>query len=424
MFSSVLSVASEGLYLSRIAEWVRDLIQSILGKGYDGVLIPLLDFVFWIFALLILDFILQKLGSLFFGFWANRTRFDWVKKFKKHGVFKTFINFITLYILYTLKPVVFEYYDEFVGPAQKLIDLLIIFVIVRLVFSIVDAITDVYDENETHASVAIHAFGQLIKVFAASFGLLTFLAILINTPLSSILTVLGALMAVVLLIFRDAILGFVSGLQIASSKSIKIGDWISVSKYNLEGIVLEINLVLTKIRKFDKTVATIPTYDLVSSEVTNVSRMSVTRTRRIKRSIVFSAHSIRFCDDEMLAGLQEIDLISDYIKDKKKELKEANKNVVHKNRVINGRQLTNIGVFRQYTENYLKNRPDISLKDSFYIRQQELTATGLPLEIYCFTKASDTLEYSRIQSDVFDHLISAAKDFDLVVSQPMIMPNP
>lgn len=424
MLLSGLAAVSEGLYLARIAEWVRKLIKGILGKTYDGVLIPLLDFLFWILVLLVLDFILQKIGSLVSGFWAKRTRFAWVKKFRKHGVFKTLINFITVYILYTLKPVVFEHYDEFVGPAQKLIDLLIIFVIVRLVFTLVDAITDVYDGNETHTSVAVHAFGQLIKIFAVSFGVLTFLAILINTALSSILTVLGALMAVVLLIFRDAILGFVSGLQIASSRSIKIGDWISVSKYDLEGIVIEINLVLTKIRKFDKTVATIPTYDLVSSEVTNVSKMLGTQTRRIKRSIVFSAHSIRFCTDDMLAELEKIDLLTAYIKDKKKELKEANKHVIHKDRVINGRQLTNIGVFRKYAEVYLKNRPDISLNDSFYIRQLELTPAGLPLEIYCFTKASATLEYHRIQSDVFDHLISAAKDFDLVVSQPMIMPNP
>src|SRR5690606_8314396 len=238
---------------------------------------------------------------------------------------------------------------------------------------------------------------------------------------SSDLTVLGALTAVVLLIFRDSILGFVSGLQISSSRSIKVGDWVSVSKYHIEGIVREINLAITKIENFDKTISTVPTYDLIASEVTNHSSMIQTNTRRIKRSIYFNVNSFKFCDKELLKRFEKIDLISTYVQLKEEEIQKSNQNVVNKDYIINGRQLTNIGVFRKYAENYLSNRTDISKSDKIIVRQLEQTVQGMPLEIMCFANTSENVEYERIQSDIFDHLISASKEFDLEISQPFVI---
>jgi miniconductance mechanosensitive channel len=261
----------------------------------------------------------------------------------------------------------------------------------------------------------------LIKIFAAFFGAIYFIATLIDTEATQIFTFLGALTAVILLIFRDSILGFVSGLQISSSKSIKVGDWISVSKYHIEGVVKEINLAITKIENFDKTISTVPTYDLIASEVTNHSAMIQSNTKRIKRSIFFNVNSFQFCTTEMLEKFEKIDLIGSYLKLKQEEIKKSNQNIINKDYIINGRQLTNIGVFRKYAENYLTNRTDISKADKIIVRQLEQTAQGMPLEIMCFTTSSEMVDFERIQSDVFDHLISASKEFELKISQPFVI---
>ena len=321
----------------------------------------------------------------------------------------------------SINPYVFQKYDGIDKFADKFIGLVVIIVIIRLVFRFVDSIIDINDEKGSHTTVGIRAFGQMIKIFAAFFGALIFIATLIDTRVSEILTVLGALTAIILLIFRDSILGFVSGLQIASSKSIKVGDWISVSKYDTQGIVKEINLAVTKIENFDKSLSTIPTYDLIASEVTNNSWMAETNTRRIKRSIVFNVNSFSFCDEEMLNRYRKIDLIRPYLEVKEEEIRKNNQKVINKDFAINGRQLTNIGVFREYAEIYLSNHDDISKTDKIVVRQLEQTLQGVPLEIYCFTTTSEFKEFEKIQSDIFDHLLSAAKVFDLEISQPFII---
>lgn len=408
-------------FLASLAKLVRSHIKELFGGAVNKAFLPFIEIFFWILALLLFDFILQKIFGGIFYLMAKHTRINWIKKFYAHKVFRTIFHFITINLLISINPYVFQKYHGIDKFADKFIGLIVIIVIIRLVFRFIDAIIDINDERQNHTTIGIRAFGQMIKIFVAFFGALTFIATLIDTEISSILTVLGALTAVVLLIFRDSILGFVSGLQIATSKSIKVGDWISVSKYDVEGIVKEINLTVTKIEKFDKTVSTVPTYDLIASEVTNHSWMTASNTRRIKRSMVFNVDSFRFCDDEMLKKFEKIDLITQYIKTRQKEISEANKNVKNPDLIINGRQLTNIGVFRVYVKNYLKSRPDISKNDKLIVRQLELTSAGMPLEIYCFANNVHLSEYEQIQSDLFDHLISASKEFELEISQPFII---
>lgn len=408
-------------FLTEMARVVRRQIREIFGESVNKAFLPFIEVTFWIAVLLLLDFILQKFFGWIFGLVAKHSKFVWMKKFYIHKVFRSLIHFIPLNILISINPYVFQRYHGFDEFADKFINLIIIVLILRFLFRVIDAIIDINDAEASHTTVGVRTFGQMIKIFVAFFGILTFIATLIDVKIGQILTVLGALTAVVLLIFRDSILGFVSGLQIASSRSIKVGDWISVSKYGIQGIVKEINLAVTKIENFDKTVSTVPTYDLIASEVTNHSWMTATNTRRIKRPIVFNVNSFSFCNEEMLSRFKRIDLISAYIQLKQEELKESNKNITNKDYIINGRQLTNIGVFRKYAENYLSNRNDISKSDKIVVRQLELTSQGLPLEISCFANSSDMIEFERIQSDIFDHLISASKEFDLEISQPFVI---
>ena len=405
-------------YISDLAKMVRNQIKEWFGDTVNKAFLPFIEVFTWIGALLLLDFILQKLFGGMFGLIAKKLNINWVKKFYRHKVFRTLIHFVTINLLEDINPYVFQRYHGIDKFMEKFIDLLYILLILRLIYRVIDAIIDINDERENHTTVGVRTFGQMIKIFASFFGINYFVAPLIDTEPKQILAVLGAFTAVVRFIFRDSILGFVSGLQISTSKTIKVGEWISVSKYQIEGVVKEINLAITKIENFNKTISTVPTYDLIASEVTNYTTMVDSDTRRIKRSIVFNANSFKFCDEELLKRFKKIDLISSYIQIKEDELKESNQSVVNKDFIINGRQLTNIGVFRIYAENYLMSRADVSKTDKLVVRQKEQTLEGMPLEIYCFTTTSDFLTYERTQSDIFDHLISASKEFDLEISQP------
>ncbi|HUH35502.1 MAG TPA: mechanosensitive ion channel domain-containing protein [Moheibacter sp.] len=408
-------------YLAEFTDLTRSQIKELFGGLLNKAFLPIIEVTFWGIALLLFDFLMQKIFGKIFGWIFNRPKFTWTKQFYAHKVFRTLIHFFTVYLLVSINPYVAQRYHGIDKFTDKFIGLLIIVLFILFIFRVIDAIIDINENKDSHTTVGVRTFGQLIKIFVAFFGFLTFIATLIDVALSQIFTVLGALTAVVLLIFRDSILGFISGLQISTSKSIKIGDWISVSKYEVEGVVKEINLAVTKIEKFDKTISTVPTYDLIASEVTNHSWMSLTNTRRIKRSIVFNVNSFQFCNESFIQELEKIDLISTYIQTKRKEISTANQHLKHPEKIINGRQLTNIGLFRIYAINYLKSRSDISQEDKMVVRQLEPNSFGMPLEIYCFTTDAQFDVYEQIQADVFDHLITASKTFQLEVSQPFVI---
>lgn len=410
-------------FIGKFTNSIRELFDNLLGEFLGKAIVPVVEVLFWVAAILLIDFLLQKISGKIFGWIFNRPHFTWSREFYQHKVFRTLIHFLTVYILNLVNPFVFQKYPGIDKFIDKFIGLIVIILFVLFIFRIIDAIIDINENKDSHTKVGIRTFGQLTKIFVAFFGFLTFIATLIDVELSQIFTILGALTAVILLIFRDSILGFVSGLQISTSKSIKIGDWISVSKYNVEGTVKEINLAVTKIEKFDKSVSTVPTYDLIASEVTNNSWMTASNTRRIKRSIVFNVKSFQFCDSEFLEKMKQIDLLTEYIENKNKEIEAYNQKNKKKNNIINGRQLTNIGLFRIYALNYLKSREEISKEDTLVVRQLPVDSFGLPLEIYCFANETVFEAFEQIQADIFDHLITASKDFNLEVSQPFIIYN-
>jgi len=410
-------------FFENVVAAIRDKLIGLLGESALTAVLPVLEILIWTLILLAFDFLLQKLSGFLLKLLLRNSKIKWTRQFYKHKVFRSLIHFFTISLLMAINPLVFQEYPGIDRVTEKLIGLIIIAVIILFIFRLIDAIIEINDDDEeqTYSKIGFRTFAQLIKIFVIFFGLLTFIATLIDVKLSQIFTVLGALTAVVLLIFRDSILGFISGVQISTSKSIKIGDWISVSKYELEGIVKEINLTVTKVEKFDKTISTFPTYDLISTEVTNNSWMSETNTRRIKRAIVFNVNSFKFCDEKMLEKFGKIDLIQDYILQKRKDIEKANQKVKNPGNLINGKQLTNIGTFRIYAQNYLENRDDISKNDTLTVRQLAQTSIGMPLEIYCFANSSTFAVYEKIQADIFDHLITASREFGLEVSQPFII---
>lgn len=272
-------------------------------------------------------------------------------------------------------------------------------------------------KNDSYRITAIRATTQSLNLV----GLIVFVFLIITNIFgissSTILGSLTAMTAVFVLVFRDTILGFVTGIHVSTSKSVKVGDWIGIPKYNIEGNILDISLLTTKIQNFDKTISTIPTYDLMSTEIRNHQVMEDGNIRRIKKSIIFNINSFKFVDGELFERLKKINLISKYLEEKGSEISTERQQIQNAELIINGKQLTNIGVFRKYIQNYLLQNPKIDKDETILVRQLEITPQGLPLEIYCFAKREDFADYENIQADIFDHLLSATKEFDLEVMQ-------
>lgn len=407
-------------YRNHWVESFQDYISDNVGRGWDDITLVIAGFIILIAVGIILDFLIKR-GLLYFTKKVvGITKSTWDDHFYNSKVFNSVYHLIPLSLVRISTPYILYPTPKVLDVAGKLFDILFVLVFLQLFFRLVNAILLISTDENNYRTIAVRTFGQLMKIITTFIVVLVIISIIFSVKTESIVAGLGALTAILLLVFRDTILGFVSGVQIASTRMVKVGDWIGVSKYGVEGTVKEINLVSCKIENFDKTVSSIPTYELIATEVRNYEAMSVTKTRRIKRSIVFNVKSFQFCTDEMLEKYSKIDIISNYINRRRAELKEFNiKNSSDPTQLANGKRLTNIGVFRKYAFSYLQENPNISKRDTLLVRQLEITPYGMPLEIYCFTKTSIWQDFEGIQSDVFDHLVTASKEFGLEVVQTL-----
>jgi miniconductance mechanosensitive channel len=261
----------------------------------------------------------------------------------------------------------------------------------------------------------IDSYIQVFMLLIWAIGIIVIFSVLTGKEIGYFLTAMGALSAVLLLVFKDTILGFVASIQIAANDLVRIGDWVTMEKYGADGDVVEINLSTVKIQNFDKTITTIPTYNLISDSFKNWRGMAESAGRRIKRSILISTPSIRFLESDELEKLHQIERISSYLSDKISEIDQDNQaSKSDKSLAINGRNLTNLGVYRQYVENYLKTHPRIS--DQLTVMCRQLPPNqfgGTPLEIYAFSVDKDWVVYEHLTADIFDHLLAALRYFNL-----------
>ena len=238
----------------------------------------------------------------------------------------------------------------------------------------------------------------------------------------NLLVGLGAFAAVLMLIFKDAILGFVAGVQLLANQMVRIGDWIVMPSNNANGTVLEINLYTVKVQNWDMTITTIPTYQLVSASFTNWRGMQESAGRRIMRYINIDMLSVHFLSDEEIDTLRKSNVLKGYIEDMLPKLDEQNKGISD---VLDKRKLTNLGVFRQYAVRWLEANPDLNIDMTYMVRQLQPTATGLPLEVYCFSRIQEWVAYEKVQSDIFDHLLAVIPYFNLRIYQyPEIIKTP
>ena len=280
------------------------------------------------------------------------------------------------------------------------------------------ALSDMYEKTRYSERMHIKSYIQITKLLINILGAVVIVAVLIGKNPAWLLSGLGAMTAVLLLIFKDTILSLVASIQISSNDLFKVGDWIEVPQFGADGDVVDIALHAVKIQNWDKTISIIPTHKLIDSAFRNWRGMSESGGRRIKRSIHIDINSIRLCSLESLERFKKFELLQEYIKIKQKEVNEHNnKNNIDTSEVINGRHLTNIGTFRAYIEAYLRNNSNIHPEMTFLIRQLEPTERGLPIQIYVFTNDTDWVRYEGIQADIFDHLLAMAPEFGLKIFQ-------
>ncbi len=347
----------------------------------------------------------------------RKTSTDWDDVLLEQGVFRKLGHIVPAAVVSELSPIVFSDYPGAIPAIEQFTDAFVMLVIIRILVAFIGAMSIFLHRSPKFKDKPIASFTQLAKIVVWSVGGIALFGIILGKNPLTIFTALGAVSAVLILVFKDTILGFMASIQLTINDMVRIGDWVSVPQYGADGDVIEINLTTVKVANWDKTISTVPTYSFVSDSFKNWRGMQESGGRRIKRAINLKISRVKFCDQEMLERFSKIGLVKDYIAQRQKEidLYNSEKLIDTKSSVVNGRRMTNIGILRAYILNYIKQNPNINQDMTCMVRQLEATEKGVPLEVYCFSAIQAWVDYERIQSDMFDHILAAVSQFDLEV---------
>ena len=347
---------------------------------------------------------------------ADRTKTKWDDYLVEKKFFAVFAHLVPLIFVDYFFGIIFHSFPRIADFLVRLTDFVIIFVLIIIVIRFLNVARDMLSEKESLKDKPIASFFQLGKIIISIFLGIIMISVAFSVDLVVILTSMGAMTAVILLVFKDTILGFVGSIQLAANDMVRIGDWVTMDKYGADGDVLEITLNTVKVQNFDLTITTIPTYAFISDSFRNWRGMQESGGRRAVRSINIQIASIKFCTPDMLKKLGEIELIREYVEKQEKDVADFNaSNKINKNVLINGRNQTNIGIFRHYMEEYLRQNDHIRKDMTLMVRQLAPSETGVALQVYFFTKTTNWGEYELIISDIFDHFLATLEYFDLAV---------
>ena len=356
------------------------------------------------------------LSSLTYIISTSKTKWD--DTLLRQGVLNRLAQLAPALVIYVLTPFALDGMEATIAFIRGVTQIYFIIILMLVLDSVLNSVEEIYRSLRASKEIPIKGFIQITKIALYFLSAVFVISILLNKTPFYLLSGIGALTAVLMLVFRDAILGFVAGIQLAANRMVAHGDWIEMPNYGADGDVLEVTLTTVKVQNWDKTVTTIPTYALISESFKNWRGMQESGGRRIKRAVNIDMSSIRFCNEEMLERFGKIQYISEYIDTKKHELQEFNKATnVDNTSLANGRRMTNVGTFRAYVQAYLWNHPMINKEMTFLVRQLQPTENGLPIEIYVFSKDQVWANYEAIQADIFDHILAVIQEFDLQVYQ-------
>ncbi|GEJ49614.1 mechanosensitive ion channel protein MscS [Flavobacterium psychrophilum] len=384
----------------------NEIIASYLGLLVNLVILFAISY----FLYIVFRFILVTIMAIV----ARKTKFD--DLLVSNQTAKYISHLIPLIYVYKSVPVILENFNSWESIFGKLVGIYIILLVLWIIRTVFNVLRDHLKTIPSYSDKPIDSYIQVIMIILWMIGFTAILSKLFEIEIRDLLTTFGAISAIILLIFRDTILGFVASIQVSVNDMVRIGDWITMDKFGADGDVIEINLATVKVRNFDNTTTTIPTYSLISDSFRNWRGMLNADGRRIKRHILIKSSSIRFVKEEELEDFKQIQLIKTYIEKKQADINKYNLQYnVDKSLSVNGRNLTNFGLFRKYLTNYLENYPSLNKDMILLCRHLQPTAQGVPLEIYAFTSDKRFENYEYIMSDIFDHILASVVYFDLEI---------
>lgn len=398
---------------------VFDLIEPVLKKLdfgadftlYGNLFVNLLVLMVLAYAI---DYLAKKILIIGLAIVATYTKSTFDDFLVANKTAKYIAHLVPLYYISIKIPIVlddFVYWENLFGKSVKIFIIILSLFIVRSVFN---SLKDYLKTLPKYNDKPIDSYIQVIMIVLWIYALLSIILLLFDTKKSALLTAFGSISALIILVFRDTILGFVASIQVTVNDMVRIGDWITVDKFGADGEVEEINLATVKVRNFDNTTSTIPTYSLISDSFRNWRGMINSDGRRIKRHVLIKGATVRFVTNEELESFKRIQFVSSYIDKKKLDIDKFNMaNNIDKSLNVNGRNMTNLGLFRKYIQKYIETHPGINKDMHLLVRHLQPTEKGIPLEIYCFSKDKKWGNYEYIMADIFDHIIASVPYFDL-----------
>lgn len=414
IYSQVISMAAGEDTKHEIISVFEQFIGQYFGKTTTSFLAGLSLMIIVILISLIAYLLTKHIVLRILTHYIENNRYDWDAYLLKHKVLHRLSHLLPVLIIYNSAPL----FGSLQAIIERLGSIYLIVLIVSVINALLNAIDDIYNRHEVARQKPIKGYLQGLKIFIFVIAGIVILSRLLGQSPLILLSGIGAMTAVIMLIFQDSILGLVAGIQLAANDMVRIGDWIEMPKYNADGDVIEITLTTVKVENFDKTITTVPPHALVKDSFRNWRGMQETGGRRIMRSIYIDTSSICFCTDEMINSFMEIDILKDYINSKKLEIEDYNtSHKINDTNPVNGRHMTNVGTFRAYIIEYIRSHTRIRQDMIQMVRQLPPKEYGLPIELYMFTKTTDWSEYETIQADIFDHILAVAPLFGLRLFQ-------
>ena len=364
--------------------------------------------------LFLFDFILRRLLLGVFVRFSNKSKTNFDDLLVKNKAPRNIAHIIPVILAYNAVPAIFRDFPTAEDIILRGIEVFGIILFLWVIGSLLHTIKDYFKTLPSLKDKPIDSYIQVFMIFSWAIGLFYAFSIITGVELWKFLTALGTASAVIILVFKDTIMGFVASIQVSINDMVRIGDWISFEKYGADGDVIEINLATVKVQNFDKTITTIPTYALISDSFKNWRGMMDSDGRRIKRALIIKQESIHFLTKDDIESLKKIEMITEYLEKRDKVINSFNiENQIDKTILINGKNLTNVGVFRKYIDNYIHQHSGINKDMTLMVRQLAPTAQGLPIEIYAFSSDKRWANYEYIMADIFDHLLAAIPYFGL-----------
>jgi len=404
--------------MNKLLEQFETWFNTELGlQQVAPIIMDLVILVVLLVLAIIANYIAKRFILKLVEHFASRSRTDWDDVLVKRKFFRRLSHFAPALVIYLMSSVFFEN-DTAILVTRRIAEIYMLFVAILTIDAFLSSVVDIYHSYDASRRVPVKIIVQVTKILLFAILGIVILAAVIGKSPAFLIGGLGAMAAVLMLIFKDPILGLAAGIQLSANRMVRVGDWIEMPKFGADGDVVDISLTTVKVQNWDKTIITIPTFALVSEGVKNWRGMSESGGRRIKRSIYIDMTSVKFCTKEMAHKFSKIQYLTNYILDKNKELSDYNtqKNI-DDSVLVNGRRMTNLGTFRAYLVSYLKDHPKINKNLTFLVRQLDPGPNGLPIEIYVFSSDQVWANYESIQADIFDHILAVIPEFELQVFQ-------